>query len=91
MKDININDQSYSQSEARAVDKHILVFRTNINTAGDLEGISMPVSQLPGIIRWNVNLEDPEKILRIESSTDISNQVIETIKSNGYSCEELPD
>jgi hypothetical protein len=35
------------------------------------------------------DLEDCDKVLRIESSFDVTQQVIQLMQENGYDCEEL--
>ena len=57
--------------------KQILIFRTSIKDKQDMKLIQTLFIQFPQIHKWNVDLEDWEKILRIEchgvTSTDILN------------------
>ena len=46
----------------------ILIFRTSITTRLDLKKIEMLFVQYPQIHTWSVDLEDWEKVLRIECS-----------------------
>ena len=49
------------------------------------------LDELKGIIKWNIDFHDKDKILRIVSN-DLSPRLIEnTLKNAGYACEELPD
>ncbi|MEJ0105481.1 MAG: hypothetical protein WDO19_24265 [Bacteroidota bacterium] len=41
--------------------------------------------------KWNFDLEDCDKILRIDSQTEISQPVIKLLQNIGFDCEELPD
>ena len=57
--------------------KQILIFRTSIKDKQDMKLVQTLFIQFPQIHKWNVDLEDWEKILRIEchgvTSTDILN------------------
>lgn len=44
----------------------ILIFRTSISTRTDLKRLRELLSRYPQVEKWNVDLEDWEKILRIE-------------------------
>ena len=46
----------------------ILIFRTSITTRLDLKKIEMLFVQYPQIHTWSVDIEDWEKVLRIECS-----------------------
>lgn len=69
----------------------VLVFRTNLNGESDVIRVSSHLDALPEIRTWNVDLEDCDRVLRIESTLDTPEKVINLIAEHGYSCEELPD
>jgi hypothetical protein len=71
--------------------RFILVFKTNIEQETDLEKVMQLLNSLPGILRWSINRDDKDKVLRIESGSDMTKEIIKTITDNGYHCEELPD
>ncbi|MBK0369056.1 hypothetical protein [Flavobacterium agrisoli] len=48
---------------------HILIFATNIKTEKDKQIISTILNQNEAILQWNIDLEDVDSVLRIESST----------------------
>ena len=67
----------------------ILVFKTNLRYRKNIHHIGTYLANLQGIIRWNVDLHDKDRILRIEAQ-NLNPRVIETTLSHaGYSCEEL--
>ncbi|WEK36564.1 MAG: hypothetical protein P0Y53_03545 [Candidatus Pseudobacter hemicellulosilyticus] len=69
----------------------ILVFKTNIRYQKHIHAVRDQLSAMQGIIRWNVDLQDKDKILRIEAN-DLSPRTVEhTLVHAGYFCEELPD
>ena len=69
----------------------VLVFKTNIRYRKHLNAIEPHIANHPGIIKWNVDLKDADKILRIET-IDLHPAKIEgLVKKAGYLCEELKD
>lgn len=69
----------------------VLIFKTNIRYRKHINAIEPHITNLPGIIKWNVDLKDVDKILRIET-LDLHPAKIEgLVKSAGYNCEELKD
>jgi hypothetical protein len=69
----------------------ILVFKTNLRFKKNVNRLMPHLNELKGVITWNVDFHDKDKILRIVSN-DLSPRLIEhTVKNAGYVCEELPD
>jgi copper chaperone len=67
----------------------ILVFKTNLRYRKNILHAGDFLNQLQGIIRWNVDLHDKDKVLRIEAR-DLNPRTVEhTLSTAGYSCEEL--
>jgi hypothetical protein len=67
------------------------IFKTNIKLKKDVNKVKSFLAADESIIKWNVDRQDSDKILRIESSSDNPNEIIKTIKHAGYDCEELQD
>jgi len=70
---------------------HILIFKTNIETDDAHQEAGTVLSLHPIIINWHIDKEDVDKVLRIESKTNNSADIISTMKLAGFMCEELPD
>lgn len=69
----------------------IFVFKTNIRYKKQISAVTTHINNIEGIIRWNVDLHDRDKILRVEAR-DLSPRVVEhTLLQAGYVCEELPE
>ena len=69
----------------------VLVFKTNVRYKKDVTELGNRLGQFADINRWNFDLQDCDRILRIEAA-DISPRVIEnTLTQAGYLCEELHD
>jgi hypothetical protein len=67
----------------------VLVFKTNLRFKKHISAVTPHINNLNGITRWNVDLYDKDKILRIESD-DLSPRKVEaTLQQAGYFCEEL--
>jgi hypothetical protein len=68
----------------------ILVFKTNLSES-DVENVAKVLSHDPRIKRWNVDLDDVDRVLRIESTQISPIEVQHRVNAAGYRCEELPD
>jgi hypothetical protein len=67
----------------------VLVFKTNIRYRKNIDDIGTHLDSLQGIIRWNVDLHDRDKVLRIEAQGLCAREIENTLAGAGYSCEEL--
>jgi len=70
---------------------NVFVYRTDIVSEYDLEAIDDLLSSHGTIVRWNVDRDDVDKVLRIESTADNSAELLQTVTRAGYFCEELSD
>lgn len=70
---------------------NIFVYKTDIQNEYDLETLETLLNNHGSIIRWNVDREDIDNVLRIESTANNSHELIRAITSAGYQCEELTD
>lgn len=69
----------------------VLVFKTDLRRKKDVKNVVPHLDQLKGIIKWNIDFHDKDKVLRIVSH-DLSPQLVEhTIQKAGYVCTELTD
>lgn len=67
----------------------VLVFKTNLRFKKQITAVTQHINNLQGITRWNVDLDDKDKVLRIESSELNPRSVEVTLQQAGYFCEEL--
>ena len=67
----------------------VLVFKTNLRFKKQINAVTPHINNLHGIARWNVDLDDTDKILRIESVDLCPRSVEATLQQAGYFCEEL--
>lgn len=68
----------------------ISVFRTSVLTWEDINQLRPHLDKLPQN-KWNFDLEDCDKILRIDSESEISEVIVKLLEEKGYYCEELTD
>lgn len=67
----------------------ILVFKTNVESKKQVRKLFSVLRPMSGISRWNVDLHDIDKVLRIEAIS-LSPRSIETVlQQAGYFCKEL--
>lgn len=67
----------------------VLVFKTNLRLKKHISAVTPHINNLQGIARWNVDLDDVDKVLRIESDSLNPRTVETTLQQAGYLCEEL--
>ncbi len=67
------------------------VFKTNVQEAQQAKLlVAMLLEHLPGG-RINFDLEDCDKILRVQRHEIISAEIISLLNKQGFNCEVLPD
>jgi hypothetical protein len=68
-----------------------LVFKTNVQKSSDIEVLEYSLNKTANNVHWNFDLEDCDKILRIETDQNISQNIITLMNRQGFFCEELQD
>lgn len=66
-----------------------LHFKTNLKCSGCVKVITSGLESLNAIENWNVDLENPDKVLEINAKEDISEEVIEKVTKAGYQISRL--
>lgn len=79
------------QSSKREKDPQVLVFKTNLQYKKDINQLAPVLNIFRGILRWNVDMNDIDKVLRIETKQLVAQDIIRLVRGAGYFCEELPD
>jgi hypothetical protein len=69
----------------------ILVFQTSVSTKREIKSVAPVLNSIVPITRWSFDIGDSDGILRIESLTDISGQIILLLNDKGFDCMELED
>lgn len=69
----------------------ILVFRTSICSETDIKLIASYLNSNDHIRKWNVDHQDIDHVLRIESEHHDPEYFIRLITDAGFECQVLPD
>ena len=78
-----------SRQHAVAVNE-VMVFRTSVDDAEDVEALRTALDrEVAAGGRWNFDLEDRDRILRVESRRSGPATVIAVLRDRGFHCAEL--
>jgi len=61
-----------------------LKFKTNINCSGCVAKVTPFLNDKEGIEKWNVNTEDPDKVLTVETCDLTAEEIMDTVKKTGF-------
>ena len=64
-------------------------FKTNLKCGGCIKAITPGLESLNIIDTWSVDLENPDRELEIKAPSDVSEQVIDSVKKAGYQISRL--
>ena len=67
----------------------IHIFKTNITTLEQIRKVDRILSNQSEIQKWNIDIDDCDKVLRIETSSLEMENVIGILKPHHIYCEEL--
>lgn len=68
----------------------IFIFKTNVGRE-DLEFLIPMLELLLNDSNWNFDMEDIDRILRIEGHLETAESAVNLLEANGFYCEELSD
>lgn len=63
-------------------------FKTNLKCAGCMYAIKPFMDQIKGVKSWNVDLDDPDKTVTVESETAQAEEIKYAISKAGYTAEQ---
>lgn len=66
-----------------------LKFKTNINCNGCVAKVTPGLNAVKGIKDWNVDIENPQKILTVNSTETTEKDITKAVKDAGYNIEKL--
>ncbi|MES2328531.1 MAG: hypothetical protein V4539_02945 [Bacteroidota bacterium] len=67
----------------------VLVFKTTVDSEGKARKLKPHLDELLRPVKWNFDLSDCDRILRVEGPEQISTTVIHALKTHGFDCVEL--
>ncbi len=68
----------------------IYVFKTSINTQLDINKIRDELDRLYSLTKWSFDLEDCDRVFRVETSLKDPTEIIQILQDKGFHCEEMP-
>ena len=66
----------------------VLTFTSNIACNGCVSKVKPFLDELEGLVKWQVDIEHPQKILTVESDELSAEQIQEAVAKAGYRLEE---
>ena len=67
----------------------VLILKTNIRYKKQVKTVAPLLDGQDNISRWNIDLNDIDKVLRIEADDMELTEVVQLIQEAGFHCEEL--
>jgi hypothetical protein len=67
----------------------IFVFKTSVKTKMQVKKLKPHIDNILPIVNWNFDLEDCDRILRIDSEEPIVLPIVNLLKTHDFKCEEL--
>jgi len=67
----------------------ISIFKTSIGSKEELRRIAPFLNTLVADIRWTVDIDDCDRIMRVESGVDRADQIGLVLSSHGFLCISL--
>lgn len=65
------------------------IFKTNITTVEQIKKVDLSLSTNKKVKKWNIDIEDSDKVLKIETSPLEINDVLISLKPFNIYCEAL--
>ena len=66
-----------------------LQFKTNINCGGCVAKVTPKLNEVKGIKSWNVDTNNPNKVLTVEADGISDKEVKDAVSKAGFKIEEL--
>jgi cell fate (sporulation/competence/biofilm development) regulator YmcA (YheA/YmcA/DUF963 family) len=70
---------------------NVLVFKTSVTKKEQVSKVQALLTSLPLIIKWNFDLDDCDKILRVVTDRVSPRHVELVLQEAGFNCQELED
>ncbi len=67
----------------------IFVFKTSVKTKTQVRQLKLPIDTILPSAKWNFDLNDCDKILRVDSEENVVLKIIDLLNIHNHSCEEL--
>lgn len=64
-------------------------FKTNINCGGCVNAVKPHLNSVPNITKWEVNTDNPDKILSVETKNTSKETIMEIVQKAGFKIEPI--
>ncbi len=71
------------------VERDVWVFKTNMNDRMDVHQLQIHLALLPGVLAWSADLDDCDRVLRVESHGLGMHDIVKCVHEAGFECGEL--
>ena len=71
--------------------KMILIFKTSVQTKSEALRLNPYIKDIVREGKWDFDLEDCDKIFRVETEMNVYDSLILLFNQEGFLCEELDD
>lgn len=68
------------------IERDVWVFRTNLADKLDVHHLQIHLALLPGVLAWSADLDDCDRVLRVESQGLEMHDVVRCVKGAGFEC-----
>ncbi len=69
----------------------LFIFCTNIRRRSDFNHLCLELKRMPGVSDCTIDLDDCDKVLRVECSNISMEKIIRIVRRSGFQCEEMED
>ncbi len=71
---------------------HLLIFETDIKSKKKVKSLKSTFNKHNDILKWSIDLEDIDNVLKIEATTNITEaDIIDLVRIHGFYIETLAD
>jgi hypothetical protein len=67
----------------------IYIFKTSVKTKNQVQKLKPHINEILPSKKWNFDLDDCDKILRMDSEGNIVLKIVDLLNSHKFNCEEL--
>ncbi len=71
--------------------RDLFIFRTNIDKESEFLNLKQDMKGILGVHACTIDMEDCDKVLRVECENVTIRKVVEEVRRHGFFCEELED
>jgi len=67
----------------------VYVFKTSVRYKKQVKSLKPSLDRLLAKNSWHFDLEDCDKVFRVEAPENVTGPVMELLRTNGFACDEL--